>query len=399
MSQSQAALSQRERRARVSLAPAPMSIVHVCNGLDPIRDGGMVPSILGMTGALAERLDRVDILTPTPSRTELFEPPPNVRLLGPETNFKAAAESASVLHLHGLWQRHTRLGAAIARKRFIPYVIAAHGMADPWALRQKYWKKRIYLDLAEKRNLRRAGCLHALSVPEVSQLRALAPQAKVALIPNGVSIERFANPPARSVLETEYPALRDKLIILFLGRLHKKKGLDLLAPALKAAARDHEALHLLLAGPDDGALETFRSLLGEAASRRLCTYVGPVSGERLAACLGASDAFVLPSYSEGFSMAVLEAMAARRPVLITTKCHFDTPGRLGAGIVVEPTERDVEAGLRRLAEMSPGERSAMGDIGRRLVEDEYSWPRQAQKLEHVYQWLIGGGPAPEAVVA
>ena len=96
--------------------------------------------------------------------------------------------SAEVVHLHGLWQAQTRRGARAAIAARVPYLVAAHGMAEPWALRHKYWKKRIYLALVEAQNLRRASCLHALSRPEIGHLRALAPWTPIGFIPNGVDL-------------------------------------------------------------------------------------------------------------------------------------------------------------------------------------------------------------------
>ena len=98
--------------------------------------------------------------------------------------------------MHGLWQGHTRRGARAARAARVPYLIAAHGMAEPWALRHKRWKKRLYLALVEAKNLRRASCLHALSRPEIGHLRELAPWTPICFVPNGVDLAAFDDLPA-----------------------------------------------------------------------------------------------------------------------------------------------------------------------------------------------------------
>lgn len=374
--------------------------VHLCNGLDPVRDGGMVPSILGMTGALAGRAaGGVTIVTPTPSRLGDTPVPTGLTLRGPETDLEAVVRGAEVVHMHGLWQGHTRRGAREARKAGVPYLIAAHGMAEPWAMRQKAMKKAIYAVLVEGKNLRRASCLHALTRPEVGHLRAFAPGAPVCLVPNGVDLAPFHGLPPRADLEAEFPELAGKFVLLFYGRLHMKKGLDLLAGALAAVGRDAPDLHVLLAGCDDGALVPFRARCEALGVARRVTWVGHVSGERARRVWAAADAFVLPSYSEGFSMAVLEALACRLPCLITTACHFPELAAAGGGLVVEPTAAAVTAGLRGLRERSPGERAELGQRGRALVERGYTWDQQARRLAEVYRWLSGGGAAPEAVVA
>ena len=314
-----------------------------------------------------------------------------------DRDIEGAVRSAPVVHLHGIWQEHTRRGALAARRLGVPYLIAAHGMAEPWALRHKALKKKVYLALVEGKNLRRAACLHALSHPEVGHLRDLAPRTPIALIPNGVDLAPFENLPPGRELEAQYPELVGKFVLLFFGRLHVKKGLDLFARALGSIGRDRPDVHVVLAGNDDGALAGFRSAVASLGMADRVTHVGHVAGEQARRVWGRADAFVLPSYSEGFSMAILEALAARLPVVITTACHFPELHRAGGGIVVEPTADGVLGGLRELLDRSDEDRRAMADRGRRLVEDRYTWDRQAGRLADVYRWVIGGGSAPEAV--
>ena len=371
--------------------------VHVCNGLDPRRDGGMVPSILGMTGGLAGQGGAVRIVTPNPSRLEGVAVPLGVRLEGPEIGLEGVVRGADAVHVHGLWQGHGRRAARAAQSARVPYLVAAHGMADPWALRQKRLKKWIYSALVETRNLRGAACLHALTRPEVRALRAMAPGRPVALVPNGVDLAALDDLPPRSAIEAEMPQLCGKFVLLFFGRVHKKKGLDLLAPALAKVARDHPGIHLLVAGFDDGALSPLLDAAKALAIGDRVSYVGHVSGETARRAWGAADAFVLPSHSEGFSMAVLEALAARLPVVVTTACNFPELDRADGGIVVQPTVNDLERGLRGLMERSPAQRRAMAARGRKLVAERFTWEQQARRLAEVYRWLAGSGPIPEAV--
>jgi glycosyltransferase involved in cell wall biosynthesis len=358
----------------------------------------MVPSILGMTGALAEQGYPIAIVTPTPSRLGGLALPPGLTLRGPETDLEAVVRGAEVVHMHGLWQGHTRRGARTARTARIPYLITAHGMADPWALRHKYWKKKAYTALVEGKNLRHASCLHALSRPEIGHLRALAPRTPIGFIPNGVDLRPFEGLPERSVLESEFPALAGKFVLLFFGRLHVKKGLDLLAQALGRVKDDFPDLHVLLAGNDDGALKPFLDQVAADGLSSRVTWVGHVSGERARRVWGAADAFILPSHSEGFSMAILEALASRLPAVITTACHFPELAGASGAIVVEPSAEDVTRGLRVLLERSPAERAELARNGRALVERSYTWDQQARRLAAVYRWLAGGGPPPAEVI-
>ncbi|HEY2155102.1 MAG TPA: glycosyltransferase, partial [Isosphaeraceae bacterium] len=179
--------------------------------------------------------------------------------------------------------------------------------------------------------------------------------------------------------------------------LHVKKGLDLLSRAFATIARDWPELHLLLAGNDDGAWQTFHAAVSEGGLTGRVTYLRHVAGEAARRVWGAADAFILPSYSEGFSMAILEALAARLPVIATTACHFPELARSDAAIIVEPNETAVHSGLRELHERSENDRRAMALRGRALVEGRYTWERQGRRLAEVYRWLAAGGEAPEAV--
>jgi glycosyltransferase involved in cell wall biosynthesis len=359
----------------------------------------MVPSILGMTGALAGQGRAVTILTPTPSRLDDLAVPDQIAIRGPEADLEAAVRSAEIVHLHGLWQGHTRRGARTAREARVPYLIAAHGMAEPWALRQKALKKKLYTALIEGKNLRRASCLHALSRPEIDHLRALAPRTPIALVPNGVNLASLEDLPDREVLEAQYPRLEGKFVLLFLGRLHVKKGLDLLAAALGSIVLEYPDVHLILAGNDDGARTPFLERMRDQGLLGHVTDVGHVSDERALQVWGAADAFVLPSYSEGFSMAILEALACRLPVVVTTACHFPELTAAEGGIVVPPTIDGVTCGLRDLLNRSPADRRKLGQHGRELVEQRYTWDQQAARLAEVYRWILGGGPAPEVIVS
>jgi glycosyltransferase involved in cell wall biosynthesis len=129
------------------------------------------------------------------------------------------------------------------------------------------------------------------------------------------------------------------------------------------------------------------------------TLVGPLYGERKLAALAAASLFVLPSFSEGFSMAVLEAMAARLPVIITPECNFPEAEKASAGLQVEPTEDGMALGLHELLRASDAEREQMGRNGRVLVETGYTWDRIARQMVELYQWLVGGGAPPACVEA
>ena len=229
-------------------------------------------------------------------------------------------------------------------------------------------------------------------------MQKIAPWTPVCFVPNGVDLAPFTNLPPRSLLEAQCPELVGKFVLLFFGRVHKKKGLDLLAEALGQIAPTHPELHLVIAGTDDGALSPFCDRMAELGLARRMTYLGHMAREQARQVWAAADAFILPSYSEGFSMAILEAMACRLPCLITTSCHFPEAAATSAAVVVTPDRDSVTRGLCELLERSSDERARLGQTGRQLVEAHYTWDRQAERLADVYDWLSGGGVPPESVI-
>jgi glycosyltransferase involved in cell wall biosynthesis len=359
----------------------------------------MVPSILGMTGALARQKEcPVNIVTTSPSRSDLFQLPASIGLYGPETDFRKAIQNAGAVHMHGLWQKQTRVGCRVALQNGVPYVIAAHGMAEPWAMKQKALKKKIYMQLVEGRLLRNASCLHALTMPESQFLRQLTPRTPIAWIPNGVDAEPLRNLPERKMVEARYPQVRGKFTLLFLSRLHVKKGLDLLAEALKQSWGARDDWHMLLAGTEDGAGDAFVNQMQQLGLGTNVTRVGHVAGEQAREMWALADAFILPSRSEGFSMAVLESLAAGVPSIITTACHFPELATEQGGLVCEPDIHEIAQALNQIkTEMSSSDRENMARRGRELVERNYTWDSQARKLMSLYRWIQGGGPRPDFV--
>jgi glycosyltransferase involved in cell wall biosynthesis len=352
-----------------------------------------------MTGALRRSTAaEVTIVTSTPSNLGSTEIPQGLSIRGPETNLEEVISRAAAVHIHGLWQRHTRRGALIAQRAGVPYLIAAHGMAEPWALRHKRWKKSFYFALVESKNLRRASCLHALSRPEIDHLRELAPQTPICFVPNGVDLVSFDDLPERSILEERIPELRGKFVLLFFGRLHAKKGLDLLAGALGLVAHEFPDLHVLIAGKDDGAWQPFSHRVEALGLSPRITYLGHVQGNWARKVWARADAFILPSYSEGFSMAILEALACSLPCLITTACHFPELAEAEGAIITEPRLDAVTEGLRTLLTLSTQERVTLGTNGRELITHSYTWDQQAQQLGLVYKWLAGGSEPPSCVI-
>jgi poly(glycerol-phosphate) alpha-glucosyltransferase len=302
--------------------------------------------------------------------------------------------SPEVVHLHGLFTWPSQAVRRWGARAGCPVMIAPHGMLEPWALARSAWKKRLFWWLVEGDNLARAACLHALNEAEAANFRRLGLRNPVAVVPNGVDLP--AEAPAPDELGRRFPLAAGRPVLLFLARLHPKKGLPALldAWAALAAERAKDGWLLVVAGPDQlGHEAEMRARSAALGLEHDVLFTGPLAGEVKAAAFAAADGFVLPSHSEGFSIAVLEAMSYGVPVVLTRQCNFDL-SRLGAGWVCEPDGGSVRGALGSFLACSCAERQAMGRRGYEAVKAGYTWEMASRKLIDVYAWMLGSGPRP-----
>jgi glycosyltransferase involved in cell wall biosynthesis len=298
-------------------------------------------------------------------------------------------ERPDLLHTHGLW-----MYPSVACIRWSggrrPYVVSPHGMLDPWALRNSGWKKKVAGWFYENQHLRGAACLHALNAAEAKAMRSYGLQTPICVIPNGVDLPNEV--PARA-------SMRQARSLLFLGRLHPKKGLPQLVEAWSTVQVEAKksGWELIVAGWDqNGHQSELMATVNRLGLLDSIHFVGPQFGAAKAATFKKASAFILPSLSEGLPMTILEAWAWGLPVLMTSECNLPDGFEAGAAIKIEPDADSIAAGLLRLFSMNDGELAAIGKRGRHLVECCFQWPSIAQKVESVYSWILGG-PKPEAV--
>ena len=308
--------------------------------------------------------------------------------------FTKLVSASSGVHIHGLWEQSTLVAASAARRFSKPYIISAHGMLQPWALNNKRWKKAIYGALLERNNLRHAACLHALTEAEAADYRAYGCTNPIAVIPNGVEIP--SNPQPGFFLE-RFPDLRGKRIVLFLSRIHFKKGLDILCKAWSSVAQNWPEAQLVLAGPDfENTRSSIEALVANAGIANRVTFTGMLNADLKWSALSAADCFVLPSYSEGLSVSVLEALGMGRPVIVSRQCNLPEVAAHGCGWVIEPNVSELEAALNDCLGASASSIVEMRLNGRTLVQQKYTWRAIGQQMDQVYGW-VQGGPLPYSV--
>ena len=308
------------------------------------------------------------------------------------------ASHADVIHSHGLWMWSDWVASQSARARNKPHIVSPHGMLEPWAMANSARKKAVMWRVFQQRALNNAHALHALCEAEQKAMRALGLTNPIAVIPNGVNLAEFSDLPDASEFDAAFPIARNRKILLFMARLHPKKGLVPLLHAWKELASEFGDWLLILAGPDEGGHRAeLEKLIEEFELHQAATFTGMLDGTLKRAALSRADAFVLPSFSEGFSIAILEAMACRLPVLLTPECHFPDAVRDNAALEARPDAKSLAQFGRELLRLNDEERAQMGGRGYNLVARDYTWESVARAWKALYRWSAGEGPKPNFV--
>lgn len=274
------------------------------------------------------------------------------------------------------------------RQRSVPYVVIPRGMLEPWALSYKAWKKKIYYALFERPALQRASALQMLASTEAAQIEPLRISSPLVISPNGVRRQDFEILPSSELFYEAFPETRQKKIVLFLGRIDPKKGLDLLAESFGKVLDQFPSAHLVIAGPDSiGFLPTVRRYLVDNKCADSVTFTGMLIGKMKYSALAAAYYYVAPSYSEGFSMSVLEGMAAGLPCIITTGCNFPEAAQANAACVVDANAKALTLALTQFLS-DPEAALAMGKTARQFIFNHYTWDKIASDLSKTYQDIL-----------
>jgi poly(glycerol-phosphate) alpha-glucosyltransferase len=270
-------------------------------------------------------------------------------------------------------------------------------MLDPWAVRNSRWKKRAALWAYEKDHLQGAACLHALCDTEAESMRGFGLRNPICIVPNSIDMPVIPN---GRIIGDPVHEFSDHTL-LYLGRLHPKKGLISLLTAwhqFRGRRRVGGSWNLVIAGWDQGGHEReLRNLVDRLGIAESVRFPGPAFGADKVSLFKRASAFVLPSMSEGLPMVVLEAWSYGLPVLITPQCNFQQRLTSHAAIYIEANAASVLEGLNRLENMTGTERRKMGAHGLDLCREHFCPGPIAEKMTAVYRWLAGRGPKPSVV--
>lgn len=388
-----------------------MKVLHVIPSVASVR-GGPSFAIFAMVKALREQGIEAEIATTNDNGPNLLEVPLNQRIeyeqvpvwFFPRFSPKAASvrefafssqltrwlwqnvDEYDLLHIHAIFSYPSTAAKAIARFKRIPYIVRPGGHLCEWSLQQGAAKKQLYLTLIKRNHLDHCQGIHYTTEQEQQESSLLGLQAPGFVLPHGLSLPE-AIPDARYKLRQLLNVPDDEPVILFMSRLHPKKGLDYLIPALGKLA--HQRFSFVLAGSGSPEYEADVDALLVSAGIRDRTYLsGFVEGAKKDLLLQGADFFALTSHSENFGVAVLEAMAASLPVIVTPGVALaSVVNQHQVGCVVQQDIAAISTAIDYCLN-HPQQAKKMGNCARQLIREHYSWESVSAKLVKVYTSIL-----------
>jgi glycosyltransferase involved in cell wall biosynthesis len=290
-----------------------------------------------------------------------------------------------IVHMHNYRSYQNNEVYKFAKKFGVPYILQAHGSVLPFFTKQRL--KKLYDWFWGYKILKYALKVIALTKTESQQYKKMGVnEDKIKIIPNGIDLSRYNQLPKKREFRSKYLIKDDEKIILYLGRIHKIKGLDLLVSAFSDLVNKLDNVKLVIVGPDDGFLSTLKEQIKELRIQEDIIFTGPLYGrDKLESYIDA-DVYVLPSRYETFPVSVLEACACGTPVIVTDRCGIaDSIDKIGC--VVEYDKSQLIGAILDLLGSSEL-RSGLGKKGKEFVKDEFNWDKIVKKLENVYLNLM-----------
>lgn len=377
-----------------------MKVLHVISTLDPAA-GGPVNAIEGLTSALVQQGIHVEILAPYRSGEDpsvadrLKQRGITLTRIGPvrtpigyhpqlKTAVHQAVARSDIVHIHALWEDVQHHAARAAQAQNKPYIIRPCGMLDPWSLKQSPIRKKIYLALRLRRNLNRASVLHFTAQPERDLTAPLKLKAPAIIEPNGLDLSEFEHLPPPGTFRDAHPELGNQPYVLFLSRIHPKKGLDLLIPAFAQAAPPEYAL--VIAGPGEpDYIASIKVLVKQHGLTDRVLFPGMLTGQTKLAAYAEAELFALPSYQENFGIVIIESLACGVPALVSKRVNI--VDELEGARVVHSTKPTLAALTETVAQYFDGTSIRLkpsSDI-RRYALEKYDWDEIARRWLGIYQ--------------
>ncbi len=380
-----------------------MRILHIVRGLEP-ELGGPPRFVVALTSALKDiGVESTIFATAPPEDIELTiqAPDANVQLFkrGRLANYWPGHSPAmrreldrkvnqfDVVNIHELWHHPNYVATRAAVRNNIPVVVSPHGGYNPLALEKGRLKKRVYSAMFERHSTARSTHFHALTEREAQDTADNVKGIDIQVISAGVNPAEFRILPDPDDFDQIHPEVKGKKVILFMGRLNRVKGLDILVEGFKIATNGRNDLHLVIAGPDEGYGATVRGLVSTASLESKVSFIGSIYGEAKQTALSRADVFALMSYGEGFSMAILEALAASLPVIISKECNFPAIRDSGAGMEINLDPKEFAKSLTQVLD-DPSLLRKMEGKARDLAAGPYSRDTLGASFQKLYRGII-----------
>ncbi|WP_286727581.1 MULTISPECIES: glycosyltransferase [Sphingobacterium] len=380
-----------------------MKITHIISSIDQ-STGGPARSSTALINKLCENesIDFVDLLTlysEDPIITNFESPKGKIRFCKPdflklskELESELNESGPNIFHGHGIWDFPVSQMAKVARRLDVPYIISIRGMLEPWSLKQSFFKKRLAMFLYQHKDLKNATCLHATAEMEAESIRKLGYKNPIAVIPNGIDLSQY---PVKILKEHK----EGRRKILFLSRIHPKKGIEYLITAwmkLDADIKSNWEIEIVGNG-DREYITSLKKLIKSNSLEKSIKIVGPKFGSEKIDVYHEADLFVLPTYSENFGIVIAEALSCGVPVITTKGTPWRELNIAKAGEWIDLNESELVRSLKLHMSMSGMELHRLGLNGRKLIEEQYSIESVALKMFDVYNWLLKRSEQPKFV--
>ncbi|MBT9314580.1 glycosyltransferase [Leptothoe spongobia] len=397
-----------------------MKVLHVIPSVSPSL-GGPTHVVLNLVKALITKGIDAEIVTTNDDRDDVLDVPTRQRVIHKgvpvwflprfspplkEFIFSPAlfqwlwknAPDYDVIHSHYLFSFAPTCAGITARQNDVPYIVRPLGQLSPWALKQSQTKKRIYSFLFEEHNLRSAAAIHCTSTGEVEDVKKIGIQTSTATIPLGVDVPAVI-PDATRQLYQVYEIPNGRFTLLFLSRIHYKKRPELLLQVVHQLVYRGKDIHLLLAGTGEkDYIGKLKDLVSSLNLNGRVTFTGFVQGRDKDLLLQGVNAFVLPSFSENFGVAVAEALVSGLPVITTPGVQISPEiASAKAGLIVEGEEDYLSQAIEKLMS-DPELQKEFSKNGKKLAQQRYSWDVIAEQLINVYEIVIENHCLPKDIV-
>lgn len=297
-----------------------------------------------------------------------------------------------IIHTQNLWLRPYHQVATIARKHGIKYVMTPRGTLEPWSLQQKALKKKIAMWLYQRKDLQNAAGILTTAVMEAEHCRGIGLTAPMAIIPNGIDVSEYQ-------CRTIEAASSVRKQIVFLSRIHQKKGIEILINVWGELAEEYKDWNVVIAGNGDpDYIESLKQLIDSKGIQNSVKILPPIFGEAKHKLYTESSLFILPSYSENFGMVIAEAMSCGVPAITTTNTPWEQLNTEQLGWCVALCKENITKALREALD-SPAEKLfEMGQRCSKYIQEKFFYISVAKQNLAFYKWIVEGGEKPEFVL-